>query len=616
MIVLACFPGAPVWADIACHHGPNDQNLEGFIHQGGHRIPVVRDDGTPIGPGWRACYLLGADSNGRDLAVRILYGGRISLEVGGASALLCVALALLLGLVAGYTGGFVDAVISRFLDLIWSFPVYLLAVALATTLAVGGLAVGPLHVSSSSLFIPIVVIAVVFVPYVARPIRGQVLSLRQMEFVEAAVATGAGPIRIMVSELLPNVASITLVMLTLIVANNILTEAALSFLGVGVPVLTPSWGNIIEQGYSSIVTAPALTVAPGIAIMLTVVSLNVLGDALRDALDPHARIRIALMGAFILRRMLGLVVVLFAISLMVFVIFNVIPGGDPALRLAGRHPTQQNIRQIRKDWGFDKPLYVQYGDMMERLFIKRDLISYQDQTPVMPTIERGIPRTLSLAVGAALIWLVTGIAIGVASGVHQGRWLDRILTVLALAGVSIPIFWLGAVLLYLLTFRYHSWAVFSWIPPGGYVDFASSPLGWAEHLLLPWIVLAVVSIGFYARVVRASLLEVRSQDYVRTARAKGLRDRRVLIQHTLRNCLIPVVTLFGLDFGAAVGGTVILIEPIFGIEGVGQYAQESVAHLDLPPLMALTLYGAFFVVVVNTFVDLAYAWLDPRTRIQ
>jgi peptide/nickel transport system permease protein len=322
------------------------------------------------------------------------------------------------------------------------------------------------------------------------------------------------------------------------------------------------------------------------------------------------------MGAFVLRRMLGLAVVLFAISLAVFVIFNVIPGGDPALRLAGRHPTQENIRQIRKDWGFDRPLYVQYGDMMERLFIKRDLISYQDQTAVIPTIERGIPRTLSLAFGAALIWLVLGVAIGVASAVHQGRWIDRILTVLALVGVSIPIFWLGAVLLYLLTFRYHSWPIFAWIPPGGYVTFASSPLGWAEHLFLPWITLAVVSIGFYARVVRSSLLEVRNQDYVRTARAKGLRDQRVLVQHTLRTCLIPVVTLFGLDFGAAVGGTVILIEPIFGIEGVGQYAQESVAHLDLPPLLALTLYGAFFVVLVNTFVDLAYAWLDPRTRIQ
>src|SRR4029079_8780885 len=291
-ILLICFPLAPLFVDLACHHGPNDQNIQGYIHQGGPRLPDVGLDGPPIGPGLRSCYMLGADANGRDLAVRILYGGRISLFVGITSALLCVFLALILGLVGGYRGGIVDSVIGRLLDLIWSFPVYLLAVALATTLAVGGLSMGPLHVSSTSLAIPIVVIAVVFVPYVARPIRGQVLALRRMEFVEAAVATGAGPVRIMLRELLPNIASITLVMLTLIVANNILVEAALSFLGVGVPVLTPSWGNIIEQGYSSIVTAPALTVAPGIAIMVTVVALNVLGDALRDALDPHARIRI------------------------------------------------------------------------------------------------------------------------------------------------------------------------------------------------------------------------------------------------------------------------------------------------------------------------------------
>ncbi len=291
-IVLACFPGAPLWVSHVCHHGPDDQNIQGYVTDGGHRVPVVAADGTPIGPGWRACYLLGADSNGRDLFVRLLYGGRVSLEVGGLSALLCVALALLAGMAAGYAGGFIDAVISRLLDLIWSFPVYLLAVALATAFAVGGIALGPIHVSSTSLAIPIVVIAVVYVPYVARPIRGQVLSLRHMEFVTAAVASGAGPFRIITAELLPNVVSMTLVFLTLIVANNILTEAALSFLGVGVPILTPSWGNIIEQGYQTIVTAPALTVAPGIAIMLTVVSLNVLGDALRDALDPHARIRI------------------------------------------------------------------------------------------------------------------------------------------------------------------------------------------------------------------------------------------------------------------------------------------------------------------------------------
>ena len=320
------------------------------------------------------------------------------------------------------------------------------------------------------------------------------------------------------------------------------------------------------------------------------------------------------MGAFVLRRLIGLVVVLFAISVIVFLIFNVIPGGDPALRIAGRHPTQQNIKQIRKDWGFDRPLVVQYLDMMNRLFVKRDLISYQDQTPVIPTLKRGIPRTLSLALGSALIWLTVGVTIGVISGIQQGRWLDRVLTVLALAGVSIPIFWLGAVLLYLLTFRYHSWPIFSWIPAGGYVPLTEDPAGWFTHLFLPWLVLAVVSIGFYARVVRASLLDVRALDYVRTARAKGLSERRVLVRHTLRNCLIPVVTLFGLDLGAAIGGTVILIERVFGLECVGQYAQESVSHLDLPPMMALTLYGAFFVVTMNALVDVAYAYLDPRTR--
>jgi peptide/nickel transport system permease protein len=292
LVVLACFPGAPLWVDIACHHGPAFQNINGYVTQSGHRVPVVADDGTPIGPGWRACYLLGADANGRDLMVRLLYGGRVSLEVGFASALVCVGLGLLIGMVSGYLGGFTDSILSRLMDLIWAFPVYLLAVALATSLALGGLSIGPLRVSSTSLAIPILVIAVVYVPYVARPIRGQVISLRRMEFVEAAVAQGAGPVRVMISELTPNVASMTLVMLTLIVANNILTEAALSFLGVGVPILTPSWGNIIQQGYNLIVTAPALTIAPGIAIMLTVVSLNVLGDALRDALDPHSKVRV------------------------------------------------------------------------------------------------------------------------------------------------------------------------------------------------------------------------------------------------------------------------------------------------------------------------------------
>ncbi len=316
---------------------------------------------------------------------------------------------------------------------------------------------------------------------------------------------------------------------------------------------------------------------------------------------------------FLIRRFVGLAIVLFAISILVFTIFNVIPGGDPALRLAGRRPTAENIQQIRRTWGFDKPLPVQYIDMMKKLFGGRDLISYQNQTAVLPTIEHGIPRTFSVAIGAAVIWLFFGILLGVISGVFQGRWVDHVLSVFALVGISTPVFWLGAVLLYLLTFKYHHLALFSWIPAGGYVGI-KHPLAWAEHLFLPWMSLAAVEIGFYSRVVRSSLLENRAREYVRTARAKGVPTMRVLTHHVLRNSLLPVITLFGLDFGATVGGTVILVEPVFGIEGVGQYAQESVAQLDLPPLIALTLYGAFFVVIFNTLVDLVHPLLDPRVR--
>jgi peptide/nickel transport system permease protein len=294
-VVAACLAGGPLWVHFVSHRGPGVQNLSGSIRSSGHEVPVVAADGTPIGPGWRGAYLLGADANGRDLFVRILYCGRISLLVGLSSALVTCVLALALGLLAGYFRGLTDGIISRFLDLIWSFPVYLLAVALATSLAVNGMVIGPLHVSSQSLAIPILVIGFVFVPWVARPIRAQVISLRETEFAEAAIAAGMGPLRIMVSEFVPNLASIVLVMFTLVVANNILTEAALSFLGVGVSILTPSWGNILQAGFSSIVTAPWLTIAPGFAIMLTVVSLNLLGDALRDALDPHGATRTAVL---------------------------------------------------------------------------------------------------------------------------------------------------------------------------------------------------------------------------------------------------------------------------------------------------------------------------------
>lgn len=287
IILFCCFPGAPLWVHFAAHRGPEVQNMMGTIPAGGHRVPVISADGTPIGPGLRGQYLLGADTNGRDLFVRVLYGGRISLFVGIASSALCTLLALLLAIPAGYWGGSTDRIVTGILDLIWSFPVFLLMVAISASLLVSGVKLGPIHISSTSLLIPILVIAVVMIPYVARPIRGEVLALREREFVEAAIAHGAGPLRVMTREILPNVTATTLVMFTLIIANNILVLAGLSFIGVGVSLLTPEWGNIIQSGFSQIVTSPMQTVAPGIAILLTSVALNVFGDGLRDALDPR-----------------------------------------------------------------------------------------------------------------------------------------------------------------------------------------------------------------------------------------------------------------------------------------------------------------------------------------
>jgi peptide/nickel transport system permease protein len=314
------------------------------------------------------------------------------------------------------------------------------------------------------------------------------------------------------------------------------------------------------------------------------------------------------MVVFLVRRLVGMVLVLAAVSFLTFVIFIVIPGGDPALRIAGKNPTTQNIENIRKDWGFDKPFYVQYFKMMQKTFIDRNLTSYTDQTNVVDQIKRGVPATFSLAIGAGLIWLFFGIVVGVISAVRAGRFSDRALTIGALLGISMPVFWLG------VEVRYYLAEKNTWFPDGGYVPLSSDPLQWAYHLILPWLVLAVLFIGFYGRVLRSNILDTINEDYVRTARAKGLDGRTVMVKHVLRNSLIPIVTLFGLDFAAVLGGGAILTETVFDLHGVGQYAAQSIGNLDLPPIMGVTLYGAFFIVLFSTIVDLVYAYLDPRIR--
>jgi len=287
---------APLWADHVAETGPNDTHTLEKVEVDGEKREVVDPSGQPIGPLWfdaRGRYFLGADGSlGRDEMVRLMYGGRTSLLIGFAAALFTTLVATLLGLLAGYHRGWADTVISRALDIVWAFPVTLLAIALGLVLAVGGLQLGPIDLSGSSIWIPILIIGSVYVPYMARPIRGEVLSLREKEFVEAAEAQGAGPLRVMFGELLPNLASTIIVFFTLGVANAMLLESMLSFLTVGVQAPNTSWGTMIYSGFNLITSAPLLTVIPGAMLLLTVLSINVFGDGLRDALDPRSKLRL------------------------------------------------------------------------------------------------------------------------------------------------------------------------------------------------------------------------------------------------------------------------------------------------------------------------------------
>jgi len=296
-VAIALFVlAAPLWADHVAGTGPNTTHTTEKVEVDGERREVVNFEGRPIGPLWLGAggkFFLGADGRlGRDEMVRLMYGGRISLLVGFLSTLIATLLATVLGLIAGYYRGWADTVISRSLDVIWAFPVTLLAIALGLALATGGLRIGPLDLSSNSLWLPILIIAFVYTPYMARPIRGEVLALREKEFVEAAVAQGAGPMRVMFAELLPNMVSTLIVFFTLGVAQNMLLESMLSFLGVGVQAPNTSWGTMIGDGFELISTAPQLTVIPGTMILLTVLAINIVGDGLRDALDPRSKVRL------------------------------------------------------------------------------------------------------------------------------------------------------------------------------------------------------------------------------------------------------------------------------------------------------------------------------------
>jgi peptide/nickel transport system permease protein len=314
------------------------------------------------------------------------------------------------------------------------------------------------------------------------------------------------------------------------------------------------------------------------------------------------------MARFVVRRLFGMVAVLFAVSVLVFIITTVLPESNPAQQLAGKNATPGLVENIEEEWGFDESLPKQYLNMMEKVFTG-DLTSYKPRINVQEQIVERIPATLSLSIGAAIIWLFFGLLLGYYSAIRAGGWLDRGLTVVAIAGISIPVFLIAPVLLYFLTYKLEIF------PNAQYVPLTEDPWEWVKHLILPWFTLAILSIGFYSRVLRSNMLDVMNEDYVRTARAKGLSERQVMSKHVLRNSLIPIVTLFGLDFGATIAGTAIITEVLFSLDGIGNYAAEAAFKTELPPIIGVALYGAFFVVFINTLVDIFYAYLDPRVRL-
>jgi peptide/nickel transport system permease protein len=319
------------------------------------------------------------------------------------------------------------------------------------------------------------------------------------------------------------------------------------------------------------------------------------------------------MWRYIVRRLLWVVVVVLIITAFTYVVFFVMPSTDPAVQFAGRNPTPELIAEVRRQFGLDKPIWQQYALFLKNTFTGDQYgwpglgFSFVTRSSVRDLLLERLPVTIQLAVGAALVWLCIGIPIGVVSAVKRRSLFDRASMLLALFFVSAPVFWLGLVALWLFWYKLH------WLPGTGYVPIRQSFGGWLGHMILPWVVLALLFAAQYARMTRGNLIEAMGQDYIRTARVKGLSERKVIFKHGLRASLTPVVTLIGLDLGALLGGAVIT-ETVFNLQGVGQWAAASVFQGDLPVVLAVTVVATLAVTLMNLLVDIVYAYLDPKVN--
>jgi len=652
MAILAL--AAPAFAALT-GHGPAQQ----FPDTG------ISATGAPAAPG--ATFWLGADELGRDLFVRLLYGARISLFVGVVTTAIGTVLGVGAGLVAGYFGGWIDTALSRLVDAVLAFPSIVLALALTAV-------AGP--------SLPVVIGVISFFTWsgIARVVRGQTISLREREYIQAARSLGAGPGRIMLAEILPNLAGPVMVLATLSIPSAIIFEATLSFLGLGLQPPAASWGNILAGAQNYYGVAWWYLVFPALALLITTLAFNLLGDGIRDALDPGAERATARPGrrrrrrrrwprraarttpaavtlpatmekpeictttpaqpepspapagtvrapiswsarhlrgwpavlVFLAKRIGAGMAVLWVVSLATFLLFFTRPAISVARSMAGKEPTAAQLRQITRQLGLGQPIITQYWHFAGRLLHGNLGYSYATGEPVTTIVSQDLPRTASVVAGGVVLWLIAGISVGVLSATRARSLFDRAATVGVLAGLSLPTFVLGQLLLLgvFLQLNKHG---FTWIQDG-YASPAQSVPAWAGHMILPWITLATVSAAVYSRLSRGSLLETLGEDYVRTARAKGLLEHRVIFRHALRSALTPVVSQLGIDVGTLLGG-VVVTENVFGIGGIGQDSVQAIDQGNLPVIIGFVLIAAVFVVAANIVVDFCYVLLDPRVRL-
>jgi len=318
---------------------------------------------------------------------------------------------------------------------------------------------------------------------------------------------------------------------------------------------------------------------------------------------------------FVLFRLMQMMFIMTGLSMVVFLIFFATPGIDPAANIAGRGASAEVLAAVRESFGLDRPLPIQYLSMMKRMLIDQDLTSFSNRSyQVLPAILNSLPVTFSVAFGTAVIWVSVSIAFGTAAALTRGKVIDKLLMTIGLIGISMPVFWVASVANLFTQHRYQDSWLLSWVPPLGYVPLSEDPGSWALHLIIPWITGSILYIGLYSRLLRSSLVEVYHEDFIRTARAKGLSETRILFRHALRTAMLPFVSLLGLDLGALIAGNTLIVELLFGLPGLGMLTFRALQSLDLPFMMTTIMYGSFFVVLLNTLVDLLYAFLDPRVK--